>query len=257
MIYNILNDYRVYLEDFLRHETARTYHNRLEFLLNGQDIINTMENLDISIILNNLSKIKYKNNFSQAKNAFFYFLKFQNISLSDEQLKIVKQMQDNTRKKYKRIESINFNDIDKKIKHLRNKKLKLSYQTMLKTGLRVFELAQIRPCDTLISDDLICLYFTGKGGNKEDVSIVKKDNMPLYNDLLELINSTKQDHKVFYSAIYLQKEAKTLGFKCHDLRRIFAKIEYKKTKSKNEVRKKLRHSNIINTDIYLKSKINL
>ena len=60
---------------------------------------------------------------------------------------------------------------------------------------------------------------------------------------------------MFYSAIYLQKEAQRLGITCHNLRRAYAKLEYKKTKSRENVRKKLRHTNIKTTNIYLRSKI--
>ena len=68
-----------------------------------------------------------------------------------------------------------------------------------------------------------------------------------------MAESIKPNDRVFYSVATLQKEAKKLGFKCHDLRRICAKDEYKKTKSKWKVKEKLGHEKMSNTKIYLKS----
>ena len=257
MKYNVLGSYKAFLEGSLRPETARTYYNRLDILLQGQSVLDITKSLDMEKILENLSKIKYKNHFSQSKNALLYFLKFQNIQLSDEHMKQIEQLEKNTRKKYRKLNAKNFEEIDKKIKHLRNKKLKLSYQTMLETGLRVSELAQITPLNSSISDDEICFSFTAKGGNKEEVKISKKENPRLFENLKETIEMAMENKKIFYSAIHLQREAKKLGFACHDLRRAFAKLEYKKTKSKDDVSSKLRHTNIKTTDIYLRSKLKI
>jgi len=79
----------------------------------------------------------------------------------------------------------------------------------------------------------------------------------VYQRVREQIENTPPDNKLFYSAIYLQNKAKKLGFKCHDLRRACAKLEYRKSKSKDEVMKKLRHSTPKTTDIYLKSRITI
>jgi len=126
---------------------------------------------------------------------------------------------------------------------------------MLATGLRVSELSQITKKACLITNDRIIFSFIGKGGNEEEVFLNKQDDPKLYIAVKELIESS--DKKVFYSAIYLQTKAKELGFKCHDLRRAMAKLEYRKSKSKNVVMKKLRHSSMKNTNIYIKSKVKL
>lgn len=80
------------------HETARTYYIRLDCLFEGQSLTNTVSRLDISKVINNLSKIKYKNHFSQSKNAFLHFCKFQNITLNSEHLKTIELLEKNTRK---------------------------------------------------------------------------------------------------------------------------------------------------------------
>jgi len=259
MKYDTLGAYREYLTTArrLRPDTVRTYYNRLDRLLEGQSLIHTVEKLDISKIIENLSKITYKNHFSQSKNALLHFLAFLNISIRDEHLEQIENLERNTRKKYRKLKKADFKEIDKKIKHLKNKKLKLSYQVIIETGLRVFEDAQITPNDCMISNDEIRLSFIGKGGKKEEVIILKKENPTLYQQLREKIETTKKTDKLFYSANYLQQHAQKHGFRCHDLRRAYAKLEYKKTKSKEDVRKKLRHTNTKTTNIYLRSKIKI
>lgn len=108
---------------------------------------------------------------------------------------------------------------------------------MIATRLRVFELAQIKANDCTITTEKMIFQFVGKGGDLETVTINKKDFPKLYKNLTTLIHTTQPHKKVFYSAIYLQKKSKELGFQCHDLRRIFARLEYNRTKSKEEVKK--------------------
>ena len=255
MMYDILGAYRDYLKKTFRDETARMYANRLELLLKDQSVLNFDELLDVDKMIQHLSQIKHKNEFSQSKNAFLKFIEFQHITLNQKQLNKIKQLEKNTQKKYRRKKFADYKTVDKTIKHIRNQKLKLSYQTMLVSGLRVFELSQIRRDDCIITVDFIRMYFVGKGGAEENVIILKSENRLLYENLIELISNTSG--KVFFSSNYLQKKAKEYNFQCHDLRRIYSKLEYKKTKSKKEVQEKMRHSNEKTTEIYLKSNIQM
>lgn len=255
MLYDVLDGYKQYLELSYSPETVRTYCNRLKLLFVGQSILNTIEQLDIQKILDNLSCIKHKNEFSQSKNAFLHFLKYENILLSDEQLRQLKILESKTHKKYKKKKVINYKKIDQTIKHLKNKKLKLCYQILLTTGLRVSELSQITKNDCTVSTDKVIFSFTGKGGKQEKASVSKEDNTKLFAELKEHISTVQTSEKVFYCSNYLQAQAKKLNFQCHDLRRICAKLEYKKTRSKEEVKKKLRHDSVKSTNIYLRSKI--
>lgn len=254
-MYDILGAYRDYLKKTFRDETARMYANRLELLLKDQSVLNFDELLDVDKMIQHLSQIKHKNEFSQSKNAFLKFIEFQHITLNQKQLNKIKQLEKNTQKKYRRKKFADYKTVDKTIKHIRNQKLKLSYQTMLVSGLRVFELSQIRRDDCIITVDFIRMYFVGKGGAEENVIILKSENRLLYENLIELISNTSG--KVFFSSNYLQKKAKEYNFQCHDLRRIYSKLEYKKTKSKKEVQEKMRHSNEKTTEIYLKSNIQM
>lgn len=255
MKYDVLMGYRVYLGDRLSPATARAYYHRLDQLMEDQNVTDIVGRLDVEKVIGKLSDIKYKNYFSQAKNAFYHFCEYQNISLSDKQVDQIKELESKTRKKYKKGQAIDYKAINKKINHLKNQKLKLSYQTLLSTGLRVFELAQITPNDCILSDDEITFNFIGKGGNDETVKVSKREYPNIYVNLIKTIQKTAPEQKMFYSAVCLQKKAKELGFKCHDIRRIYARLEYKKSKSKDDVREKLRHSSIKTTNIYIKSRI--
>jgi len=283
MLNDTIDLYKEYLSSKFTTETTRTYMAHIKPLLAGQNLNFRADKLDIDKVIAILTEVKYKNNFAKYKNAFLHFCEFLDVTLNDDYLNQIKELEKGTKKKYRKSRNIDFESIDKKIKGLRNQKLKLSYQTMLATGLRVAELAQITKDDcliaddgSLITDDEICLSFIAKGGMPSTVTILKSEHPKLFGHLKALIKSSK--HKIFYSAIYLQINAKELGFTCHDLRRIYAKLEYQKAKAKRAkrpikdkgakevvetgaisakevVRDKLRHSSIKNTNIYLKSKV--
>ena len=257
MIYNLMSAYKDYLLlRAYRPSTAQTYYKRLCTILDGQSITNTVSQLDIKKVLDKLGTIKHKNYFSQSKNAFLHFCEFQNINLSADVLESIAELEKGTRKKYRKLSSIEYSQVDKKIKHIKNKKLKLCFQVMLATGLRVSELASITRNDCLVEDDAITLNFIGKGGKREVVALQATEHFfKLYQRLKEHIHITPPDKKVFYSAVYLMNKASELGFKCHDLRRIYAHLEYKKCGAKIKVKEKMRHTNMKNTNRYLRSKV--
>ena len=255
--YDVLYAYRKYLETKYSKETARTYYIKLDNLLDDQRINEDTIELDFEKILKRLEEIKYKSYFSQYKSALLRFCEFADITVSDEYLEYIEYLKHGKKKKYRKLEAIDYTKIEKRIKHLRNKKLKLSYQAMVQTGLRVSELAQIKPRDCVIYEDKIIFHFISKGGKPEEVTLYKQDNQTIYRNIKEQIENTDEERCVFYSAIYLQTKATELGFKCHDLRRAFAKMEYKKSKSKEEVMKKLRHVHIKSTNIYLNRTIKI
>ena len=257
MLYNLLREYRSELQKKYSPSTAETYYKRLALLFAGQNVSDTVGKLDVQLVLDKLSEIKYKNYFSQTKNAFLQFCKQYHIKLSSDTLKKIEELSKSTKKRHRRLKTVRYNQIDRQIKHLRNMKLKLSYQTILATGLRVSELSAIMPSDCRVSDDSITFSFTGKGRKNGTVTAMAEDSPVLYERLKLLIKDTFPDKKVFYSAVMLQKKASELGFGCHDLRRAFAKIEYQKCRNKAEVSKKLRHSDKRTTNIYLNSKVDI
>ncbi len=67
MLYNLLYDYRDYLLRSFSPATAETYYKRLCTLPEGQNVKDTVNQLDIERILAKMAEIKHKNHFSQAK----------------------------------------------------------------------------------------------------------------------------------------------------------------------------------------------
>lgn len=262
MKYNLLSNYKLFLVTVgLRPNTVNTYYNRMTKLLERDYFINDCSKIDVSSLISKLSHIYYKNQFSQSKNALLYFCKCYHIDITNKQLKDIERLQKQTRKKYRRLNKTEYPKIKRTIDRLKNKKLKVSYLTMIETGLRVSELSQIKVNDCLISGEKIRFSFIGKGGKKAFSIINKNDNPPLYGCLKDTIlyyrDKGQFNKKLFYSSQYLQQKAKLYGFSCLDLRRISAKLEYKKSKSKNQVKEKLRHAKIKTTDIYLNSPVKM
>lgn len=215
-----------------------------------------MNDIDIDKILDKLATIKHKNYFSQCKNALKQFCVFNHINLDFNSLQKIESLQHTRKKKYRKINVISYKQIVNSISHLKNEKLKLSFLTMMKTGLRVSELSQIAKKDCGINEkNIITFCFIGKGNKEQKVIVEKEEDIKYFVKLYEHIVSLKDNDKLFYSSAYLQAKAKTLNFKTIDLRRIFAHVEYKKTKSKKQVMLKMRHKCIKTTNIYLHSKI--
>jgi len=255
MKYDLLDAYKIYLAQFYQPSTVETYYKNLANLFVGNTIFFPFQEIDVDATIHNLSKITYKNHFSQAKNALLHFLEFKNIPLSEEQKHRIDELEHQTKKKYRKKREIDACHIEKSIKYMKNKKLKLCFQMMLYTGLRVCELSSIRKEDVFLFLDKINFIFRAKGGKWETISLFETGKETFYRDILALVETTNEGKRVFYSPNYLQSKAKELGFTCHDLRRIYAKEAYAKTKSIAEVQKNLRHTSAKTTKIYLKSNI--
>jgi len=256
--YNILDEYKKYLVLCgLTKTTVNTYHNKMDNLLKGQNFIKIGEETDLIMVLDILSKIKYKVYFSQSKNALLYYLKCFDMRLTNEQLNLIKEIEKTRVKKYRKLKDTEYKKVNATIQRLKNKKLKLSFLTIMETGLRVSELSQIKASDCIIGNEKIKFSFIGKGGKAESAIIEKVVSPNLYKNLEYIIKHSSDDDKLFLSANYLQLKAKKYGFTCHTLRRIYAKKEYKRTRSKKQVKEKLRHDSMKTTNRYLNSRVKM
>lgn len=252
--YNTLDKYEEYLSTRFTTGTAATYKKCVDTLLKDQFLLDC-KNMNIALILSKFESMKYKNEYSKYKNAFLKFCEFQNIKIDSETMLKLNLMALDKKKKHRRMKAVNLKDIKNHLRAIKDTKLKLSYETILATGLRVSELSQIGKNDCSLHRDKIVFSFIGKGGNPESVTIFKDDNPTLFTDITKLVNSSKK--KVFYSPNYLQTKAKEKGFGCHDLRRAYAKLEHQKHKDIIKTREALRHKSEKNTRRYLNSKVKI
>lgn len=253
MKYNVLNDYENYLTRFYTPATAKTYKKAVDYLLKEQSFLDC-RNLDADKVMIQLKAMKYKNQYSKYKNAFIKFCEFQNIELKRDFLLELELLNLEKKRKKRVLKHVDLKDILNHLKVIKDKKLKLSFETMLNTGLRVSEISQIKKKNCILAKEYIEFSFVAKGGMIESVTLYFESNPKLFNDLKELIENTKADN-VFYSANYLQTKAEQKGFCCHDLRRAFAKLDYQKHKNIKLTMKALRHKEEKNTKIYINSKV--
>lgn len=232
---------------------AVTYKECVDYLLSDQNFL-YIKDIDIQNVIEKLKRMKYKGQYSKYKNAFLQYCQFANITVSNQQKLELKLSTLDKKKKYRSLPERRLSDIEKKINHTKDDKLRMSFQTLLVTALRITELSNINKDNCTINDDSIVFEVDTKGQRKALVTIFKKDNPILYENLVSLINKTKSS-KVFYSAKYIQSKAKEKGFSCHDLRRARAKLIYREYKNLNEVMEKLNHKNKQTSKIYVNSKI--
>lgn len=253
MKYNMVDGFRKAIASTCTPATAATYAGAVGWLLNEQVLIDCRD-MDIEAVLVKLRAMKYKGEFSKYRSAFLKFCEYLDIDLDVETLTELKTMANGKKKKRRQLKPVRLKDINNHIKVIRDTKLKLSFQAMLASGLRVSELSQIKKEDCEMKDDCIVLHFVGKGGKNESIEI---HETTLNKRLMKLIDSTPNGVKVFYQTHYLQTEAKKRGFQCHDLRRAYAKLAYKKTKDISKVRQGLRHVRTKTTKLYLNSKVQI
>lgn len=254
MKYNTLREYETFLKGSMADSSAISYRKCVDTLLNDQYTADC-RNMNFDLISQKFEAMKHKNPYSKYKNAFLKFCEFQGIKLDNEFLLKLNLSSLDKKKQHRKLKEVDLKDINNHIRVIRDKKLKLSYQTILSTGLRISELSQIEKDNCVIDSEKIEMSFIGKGGNQESVIVLKKENEALYQNLSLLICESKK--KVFYSTNYLQTKATEKGFACHDLRRAFAKLEYEKNKSLNQTAEKMRHKSKKNTKIYTNSKVKI
>ena len=241
----------------LRDNTKRCYKNSFQRFIDNED----------NDILNKLNSIKNKTELSQVVNSIRFIQESnENINIiTEEDLKtIIKNKKKNRHKSY---EPYHLDDALKRINKIRDEKYKLGYRLMLRSGLRVSELSSLTKDDIEVNNnEIIVTVLDGKGGKYGEVKCL--EDKYLSKKLKEFLEDKKSKEKLFYSEIAMQKKAKDLGFKCHDLRRAYSKLvkkevmkefvefneEEKEKIVEEKVRIALRHSKYETSKKYLYSK---
>lgn len=248
MKYEVLGQYRAFLVGRYRPATAKQYYNRAVQLFKGQNFT-TPGGADLGKAAAKLGQVTYSNDFSQCQSAIKNYAEFAGLAVPE-----LPEVQ--TRRRFRNLPARRLQDITAWVNVIRNEKLVLCYKIMLKTGLRVGELADIAAPDVQpLPGGGYRLGFTAKGGARDTVEISADEKYICAGIERQLRQAT--DGRLFYSAGYLQQQAKKRGFACHDLRRAFAKITYRYSHSKAYTAQQMRHDNKRTTEIYLKSKIEI
>ena len=223
MKYDILNNYKAYLQANLNKNTAKTYYSAVNKVFDGIDF-NDLREVSETKILDRIKNLKSKNQVSAAKNGLKY-LQVVNNHLqmpSDAQIAEISKHKRNYVKS--RGKAVDYDQMLRKVNVLKNEKLKLAYRLAGISGLRVSELADLEAKDIEFRDDgrISVSVRHGKGGKPGTVECL--DDTYVYNKLKDYCRQNETG-KLFYSESYMREKAHGLGMEMHDFRRAYAKIK--------------------------------
>ena len=257
MKYDILNNYKAYLQANLNKNTAKTYYSAVNKVFDGIDF-NDLQEVSETKILDRIKNLKSKNQVSAAKNGLKH-LQMVNNHLqmpSDAQIAEISKHKRNYVKS--RGKSVDFDQMLRKVNVLKNKKLKLAYRLAAISGLRVSELAALEAKDIEFRDDggISVSVRHGKGDKPGIVDCL--NDTYVYSNLKDYCRQNETG-KLFYSESYMREKAHGLGMEMHDFRRAYAKIKKMECmaagatayEANGAVQEGLRHTRFSTTKRYL------
>lgn len=260
MKYSILESFQGFLKETMNRNTAKKYYSAVKNLF--KDIsFEGLEDIDPEYIKEKMRELPSKNEFSAAKRGLMKLQEFDpSLQLPEEGF-----FKETAKGKRNRVQSrgqkIYKDTITRKVDRVRDPDLRLAYRLGMVSGLRISELADLKPEDVDMSGEEMRIFVrNGKGGKSGLVTCL--DDAYVKVKLGQLLKKTAQDTPLFYSAGHMMNEAARLGFECHDLRRIYAQDlelqQLRQGKSRREaveaVRKELRHSRAETTMVYLQGR---
>lgn len=258
MKFDELDEFRRLLEQELKKNTAKKYYFAVKEILKPINF-SSLSEIDPAAIERGLKELTTKNDVSAAKRGFEYMAGyFPELRLPENIGEISKHKRNCRKRTWKPLKQ---DKLLRTVNGLHNKKLKYAYRLMLATGLRVSEVEQLRKQDITFEDGKITLYIEDtKGGGP---ATVECDEPYLIERLPEFVSGLDDSDKVFYSASTMMREAGAHGLECHDLRRVYAKTEYRERigsgmkayEATGEVRELMRHKSCRTTKKYLRRKI--
>ena len=257
MKYDFLNGYKQYLFENLKKNTAKTYCSAVNKVL--RDLrFNNLSQIPDNLILEEVRKLGNKNLVSAAKNGLKHLKKYDeslNLPSNDDFAEISKHKRNYVKSKG---EKVDFDQMQRKVNAIQNKKLKLAFRLASISGLRVSELADLRAEDLKFSEDgkITVSIRNGKGGKSGQVECLE-DNY-VYEQLKNFCDG-KKDDRLFYSESYMREKAGKLGMEMHDFRRAFAVLKKADCmdngstsyEANAEVQEGLRHERFSTTKRYL------
>lgn len=260
MKFDELHEFRRRLEQEpgMKKNTAKKYYFGVKGILAPIDY-SSLSEIAPAEIERGLKELKTKNDVSAAKRGLEYMAGyFSELRLPESLGEISRHKRNYKKRKW---QPLKLDKLQRTVNGIRDKKLRYAYRLMLATGMRVSEVEQIRKKDITFDGDKIAIYIedTKSGGP----ATVGCQEPYLLERLHEFVSGLEDENKVFYSASTMMDVAGAHGFECHDLRRSYAKIEYRGRidsgmsayKATGEVRELLRHQSCRTTLKYLRRKI--
>lgn len=256
MKYDILLEFKKYLQDNLTPNTARTYYAAVNKLFRNIQF-DSLAQIDRDWIMQSCREMfRTRNEFSAAKNGIKWLHKFDpafQIPAEKEFREVSKKKRNRSKKPPK---TIYLKPTQRKINQISNEKLKLAYRLAMVSGLRVSELADLEAEDIRFEGEKIYVNVKkGKGGHGGVIEC-RKD--PYLSSRLPPFTEKNREGKIFYSESYMRQKADELGIECHDLRRIYAittrndlKKEMPVDEANRIVQDRLRHVRFSTTKRYL------
>lgn len=258
MKYDILDGYKQYLYKNLKKNTAKTYYSAVKKTL--RDLrFDSLSQIPDHLILGEVRKLGNKNLVSAAKNGLKHLQKYDpSLKLpSNEAFSQISQHKRNyVKSKGKRVD---FDQVQRKVNAIQNKKLKLAFRLASISGLRVSELADLKAGDLKFSEDgnITVSVRNGKGGKSGQVDCL--EDKYVYEQLKDYCNSQEENKNLFYSESYMRERAGRLGIEMHDFRRAFATLKkmdcinegFSSYEANAKVQEGLRHERFSTTKRYL------
>lgn len=254
--YDVLEQYREFLQKQLTPNTAKTYYAAMVKLFRGYSFNQPQEIYRAYLEKELPKRFATRNELSAAKNALKRMQEYYpEITIPNEAFfQEISKKKRNFSKKPRKV--IYLHPTQRKINQMQNQKLKYAYRLAIISGLRVSELADLEASDIALSEGKIMVTVkNGKGGHGGTIRC--RQDPYLY----EQMKTYLQEHpsgKLFYKEKTMEQKAGRLGFECHDLRRIYAiesKRELKKEMTASEadqiVQQNLRHNRFSTTKRYL------
>lgn len=257
MKYDILTNFKSYLQENLNKNTAKTYFSAVNMLFKDLNF-KKLNEIPPDLILKRVQNLDNKNKVSAVKNGLKYLKMYDDsLNLPPEKAfsDILHHKRNHVKSKGKKVD---FDLMQRKVNAIRNKKLKLAYRLASISGLRVSELSDLEAGDIQFNEDgtINVTVKHGKGGKSGIVKCLK-DNY-VYDNLKRFCQEQDKG-KIFYSESYMREKANALGMQMHDFRRAFANL--KKMECMNAgataydangmVQEALRHSRFSTTKRYL------
>lgn len=260
MKYDILNEFKAYLQANLNKNTAKTYYSAVNKVFENIDF-NDLQDVSEDKILDRIKKLSSKNQVSAAKNGLKYLQVVNNHLQMPADARFAEISKHKRNYVKSRGKTVDFDLMQRKVNALKNKKLKLAYRLASISGLRVSELADLEAKDIKFLENGVISVSVQHGKGDKSGQVDCLEDKYVYDNLKDFCQKNNTG-KIFYSESYMREKAHDLGIEMHDFRRAYAKLKKMECmaagstayEANGAVKEGLRHSRFSTTKRYLYGK---